>query len=222
MGPRAPGDPPTERTRVRRLPERGVYDREGVYEILDAGFLCHVGFDPGHGPVVLPTLYGRSGDTLSIHGSPAAGMLRSMRKSIPACVTVTHVDGIVLARSLFHHSMNYRSVVVFGVPEEVTDVTEKLSALEVISENIVPGRWAEARKPNTSEFTQTIVLKFPLDEASAKVRTGPPGDDEDDYALDVWAGVLPLRQIAGQPEADPRLAPDTPVPLYLSQMVEPG
>ena len=130
----------TERTRVRRVPERGIYDQKVIFEILDAGYMCHVGFNADHGPVVLPTLYGRSGSTPYVHGSPAAGMLRSMRKDIQACVTVTHVDGIVLARSLFHHSMNYRSVVVFGVAEEITDVVEKMSALEVISENIVPGR----------------------------------------------------------------------------------
>jgi hypothetical protein len=147
-------------------------------------------------------------------------MLRAMRTDIPACVTVMHVEGIVLARSLFHHSMNYRSVVVFGVAEEVIDVVEKMSALEVISENVVPGRWDEARKPNTSEFTQTMVLKFSLDEASAKIRTGPPGDDEEDYALDVWAGVLPLRQVAGKLEPDPRLNDGISVPGYLNDLAE--
>jgi len=149
-------------------------------------------------------------------------MLRAMRKDIQACVTVTHVDGIVLARSLFHHSMNYRSVVVFGVAEEVTDVVEKMSALEVISENIVPGRWDDARKPNTSEFTQTIVLKMSLDEASAKVRTGPPGDEEEDYAMDVWAGVLPLRQVSGELVADPRLSAGISIPDYLRDMESSG
>ena len=212
------GEARTERTRIRRVPERGIYDRNAIYEILDAGYMCHVGFNADHGPVVLPTLYGRDGNTLYIHGSPAAGMMRAMRGDIQACVSVTHVDGIVLARSLFHHSMNYRSVVVFGIPEEVTDVTEKMSALKVVSENIVPGRWDDARKPNTSEFTQTIVLKFSLDEASAKVRTGPPGDDEEDYELDVWAGVLPLTQVAGELEADPRLRDGISVPGYLSDM----
>jgi len=149
-------------------------------------------------------------------------MLRAMRGDIPACVSVTHVDGIVLARSLFHHSMNYRSVVVFGVPEEVTDVVEKMYALEVITENIVPGRWDDARKPNTSEFTQTMVLKFSLDEASAKARTGPPGDDEEDYAMDVWAGVLPVRQVTGELEADPRLRTGIQVPDYLGQTARPS
>ncbi len=220
--PPGPGDPTTERTRVHRAPERGIYDQGAVYDILDAGYMCHVGFNAHHGPVVLPTLYGRSGDTLYIHGSPAAGMLRAMRGDIPACVSVTHVDGIVLARSLFHHSMNYRSVVVFGVPEEVTDVVEKMYALEVITENIVPGRWDDARKPNTSEFTQTMVLKFSLDEASAKARTGPPGDDEEDYAMDVWAGVLPVRQVTGELEADPRLRTGIQVPDYLGQTARPS
>lgn len=214
----ASGDARTERTRVRRVPDRGKYDQDVIHEILDAGYMCHVGFNVDHGPVVLPTLYGRDGDTLYIHGSPAAGMMRAMRSDIPACVTVTHVDGIVLARSLFHHSMNYRSVVVFGIPEEVTDVTEKMSALEVVTENIVPGRWDDARKPNTSEFTQTIVLKFSLDEASAKVRTGPPGDDEEDYDMDVWAGVLPVTEITGALEADPRLRDGISVPGYLNDM----
>jgi len=208
----------TERTRVRRIPERGIYDQKVVFEILDAGYMCHVGFTADHGPVALPTLYGRSGSTLYIYGPPAAGMLRAMRTDIQACVTVTHVDGIVLARSLFHHSMNYRSVVVFGVAKEVTDVVEKMSALEVISENIVPGRWNDARKPNTSEFTQTIVLKMSLDEASAKVRTGPPGDDEEDYTMNVWVGVLPLRQVSGELIADPRLSAGISIPDYLHEM----
>ncbi|MBT3943150.1 MAG: pyridoxamine 5'-phosphate oxidase family protein [Chloroflexi bacterium] len=212
------GEAKTDRIKVRRIPERGIYDQNVINEILDAGYMCHVGFNVDHGPMVLPTLYGRDGNTLYIHGSPAAGMMRAMRGEIPACVTVMHVDGIVLARSLFHHSMNYRSVVVFGVPEEVVDVSEKMRALEVVTENVVPGRWDDARKPNTSEFTQTIVLKFSLDEASAKVRTGPPGDDEEDYAMDVWAGVLPVTQVTGALEADPRLSDGITIPGYLSDM----
>ena len=212
------GEAKTDRIKVRRIPQRGIYDQNVINEILDAGYMCHVGFNVDHGPMVLPTLYGRDGNTLYIHGSPAAGMMRAMRGEIPACVTVMYVDGIVLARSLFHHSMNYRSVVVFGVPEEVVDVSEKMRALEVVTENVVPGRWDDARKPNTSEFTQTIVLKFSLDEASAKVRTGPPGDDEEDYAMDVWAGVLPVTQVTGALEADPRLSDGITIPGYLSDM----
>ncbi len=198
-----------ERARVRRLPERGVYDSETVYSILDENILCHVGINVDHGPVVLPTLFGRDGDMIYLHGSVGAHMLREMRGGIPVSVAVTSVNGIVAARSHFNHSINYRSVVVFGNATEITDVQEKLHALEVLTNHVLPGRWEEARQPNNSEFTQTIVLKLSLEEASAKVRVGPPHDDSEDLSLDVWAGVIPLSVVAGEPVDDPDLTSGT-------------
>lgn len=195
----------TDRTKVRRLPERGVYDRDTIYGIIDSGFLCHVAFNAEHGPVVLPTLYGRDGDTLYLHGSSGAHMLRSMRQGIPVSVAITNVDGVVVARSHFHNSINYRSVVVFGTATEVTDVEEKMLGLKVVTNHILPGRWEEGRKPSTSEFTQTMVLKLPLDEASAKARTGGPKDDPEDMSAPVWAGVLPVGLRAGEPVPDEAL-----------------
>jgi nitroimidazol reductase NimA-like FMN-containing flavoprotein (pyridoxamine 5'-phosphate oxidase superfamily) len=198
---------PTERTRLKRLPARGSFEREAVYRILDEGFVCHVGFVAEGEPVVIPTGYGRAGDTLYIHGSAASRMLRTLAEGAPVCVTVTLLDGLVLARSAFHHSMNYRSVVVFGEASVVSDAEEKTEALRAITEHIVPGRWDEVREPDESEIKKTLVLKLPLAEASAKVRTGPPIDDEPDYELPVWAGVLPVRMAAGAPVPDPRLTP---------------
>src|SRR6266853_3844831 len=195
----------TKRTQVRRLPKRGVYDREQVYRILDEGIVCHVGFvSEGH-PVVIPTGYGRGEDTLYVHGSAASRMLRDVGKGIDMCVTVTLVDGLVLARSAFHHSMNYRSVVVFGTATVIQYPAEKNEALRVITEHLVPGRWQQARQPTAKELEATMVLAVPLEEVSAKVRTGPPLDDEEDYGLPMWAGVLPLQLIPGEPIADPRL-----------------
>jgi uncharacterized protein len=196
---------PTARTRIKRLPQRGSYERETVYKILDEGLVCHVGFVVEGSPVVIPTGYGRAGDALYLHGSAASRMLRTLAGGIPVCVTVTLLDGIVLARSAFHHSMNYRSVVVFGTASVIEDEAEKIEALRAITEHIVPGRWAEVRLPDDAELRKTLVLRLPLDEASAKVRTGPPIDDEPDYALPVWAGELPLRLTACEPVADPRL-----------------
>lgn len=198
----------SERTRVRRLPERGAYDAETIHGILDDNIICHVGFNADHGPVVLPTLFGRDGDAIYIHGSAGAHMLRDMRDGVPVSVCVTSVDGIVAARSLFHHSINYRSVVIFGVATEVTDVQEKLHGMEVLTNHILPGRWDEARRPNNSEFTQTMVLKLGLDEASAKVRVGPPHDEPEDLAMDIWAGVIPMSVQAGTPEESPDLEAD--------------
>jgi len=195
----------TKRTQVRRLPKRGVYDREQVYRILDEGIVCHVGFvSEGH-PVVIATGYGRGEDALYVHGSAASRMLRDVGKGIDMCVTVTLVDGLVLARSAFHHSMNYRSVVVFGTATVIQDPAEKNEALRVITEHLVPGRWQQARQPTAKELEATMVLAVPLEEVSAKVRTGPPLDDEEDYGLPMWAGVLPLQLIPGEPIADPRL-----------------
>ena len=204
----------TERNAVRRLPKRASYERETVYQILDEGFVCHVGFVVGGQPFVIPTGYARAGDVLYIHGARASRMLRELARGAEVCVTVTLLDGLVLARSAFHHSMNYRSVVVFGRAALVEDEAEKSEALRALTEHIVPGRWPDVRWPNEAELKATSVLRLPLEEASAKVRTGPPVDDEEDYALDVWAGVVPLRTEAGTPEPDPRLAPGVEPPAY--------
>ena len=206
--------PQTDRTKLKRLPKRGHFDRETVYAILDEGFICHVGFVLDGQPFVIPTGYARADDTLYIHGSQASRMLRSLASGIDACVTVTIVDGLVLARSAFHHSMNYRSVLVFGRATIVDDPEEKYAALTALSEHIVRGRWADVREPNEQELKLTTVLSLALDEASAKIRTGPPLDDEEDYALPIWAGVVPLKLVAGDPINDPRLPGDIPVPYY--------
>jgi uncharacterized protein len=192
----------TPRTTVRRLAARAVYDREAIYAILDAAYICHLGFVVDGQPFVIPTIHARLGDTLYFHGSAASRMLRSLRGGIDACVTVTLLDGLVLARSAFHHSMNYRSVVVLGKGREVADREEKLRALDAIVEHVVLGRTALVRPPNESEIRQTLVIALPLSEASAKVRTGPPVDEEEDYALDVWAGVIPIRLEKGEPVRD--------------------
>jgi uncharacterized protein len=211
---------PTDRTRVNRLPKRGDYSQESIYGILDAAFICHAGFVVDGQPYVIPTGYGRSGDTLYLHGSVASRMLRTLAGGVDVCVTVTVLDGIVLARSAFHHSMNYRSVVVLGKAVPVEGETEKTAALWAISEHIVPGRWNDVRKPTAQELKATAVLALPVSEASAKVRTGPPLDDEADYVLDVWAGVLPLSIQAGEPVADPRIVPGVKVPDYLKTRPE--
>jgi len=202
------------RTRVVREAERGVYDRATVYEILDAGFLCHVGFVVDGQPFVIPTSYGRAGDQLYIHGSAASRMLRQLDQGVPLCLTVTLVDGLVLARSVFNHSMNYRSVVVLGTAVAVTDPEEKLGALRRLAEHILPGRWAESRPPNAKELKATLVMRLPIAEFSAKVRQGPPVDDAEDYTFPVWAGVIPLGMVAGKPIPDSRLDPAYPVPSY--------
>lgn len=196
---------PSRRTQVGRLPQRGDYSKATIHSILDAAFLCHVGFVVDGQPFVIPTGFGRKGDTLYIHGSAASRMLRNLEKGVPVCVTVTLLDGIVLARAAFHHSMNYRSVVMLGTATLVEDADAKNEALRIISDQIIPGRWNEARLPTAQELKATTVLAMPIDEASAKVRTGPPKDDEEDYGLDIWAGVLPLSVQPGVPVPDPRL-----------------
>jgi len=206
---------PTERTQVKRLPKRGHYDRETVYAILDAGFVCHVGFNAEGQPYVIPTNYGRAGDTLYLHGSAASRMLRTLSGGVPVCVTVTHVDGLVLARSAFHHSVNYRSVVVLGTARLVEEPAEKMEALRIFTEHVLKGRWNDVRQPTEQELKGTMVLALPLEEVSAKVRTGGPVDDEADYALPVWAGVLPLETLPQPPQPDARLKADTPLPAYL-------
>lgn len=202
---------PTERSQVRRLPKRAAYDKEQVYSILDAGYVCHVGFVAGGQPYVIPTGYARAGDRLYIHGSPASRMLRALEEGAEVSLSVTLLDGFVLARSAFHHSMNYRSVVVFAKARLVTDPAEKLEALRAFTEHVLPGRWAEVRQPSERELNATSVLVLPLDEASAKVRTGPPIDDEADYSLPVWAGVVPVRMELGEPVADGRVLPGVDV-----------
>jgi nitroimidazol reductase NimA-like FMN-containing flavoprotein (pyridoxamine 5'-phosphate oxidase superfamily) len=213
--------PQTDRTKLKRLPKRGHFDRETVYSILDEGFICHVGFTVDGQPFVIPTGYARAGDKLYIHGSQASRMLRSLAGEIDACVTVTIVDGLVLARSAFHHSMNYRSVLILGRASLVDDPVEKYDALLALSEHIVRGRWADVREPTEQEMVQTTVLKLPIEEASAKIRTGPPLDDEEDYALPIWAGVVPLKLVAGEPVKDPRLTADVPVPEYAAHYKRP-
>jgi len=206
---------PSARTRVVREAHRGVYDRETVHRILDEGFLCHVAFAVDGQPFVIPTSYGRHGDSLYIHGSAASRMLRHTQKDgVPVCITVTLLDGLVLARSIFNHSMNYRSVVVLGKATLVDDPQEKLAALRILSEHILPGRWDDSRQPNPSELKQTSVLRVPIEEFSAKVRQGPAIDDEEDYSFPTWAGVIPLETVAGAPIDDERLLPGKEPPEY--------
>jgi len=205
---------PSARTRLVREAERAVYDREVVYRILDEGFLCHVGFAVDGQPFVIPTSYGRKDASLYIHGSAASRMLRQMKESVPVCITVTLLDGLVLARSIFNHSMNYRSVVVLGKAILVDDPAEKLAALRLLSEHILPGRWEESRLPNERELKATSVLRVPIEEFSAKVRVGPVVDDEEDYSFPTWAGVVPLEMVAGTPVDDARLLPGRVVPAY--------
>ncbi len=209
---------PTTRTRVVREPHRGVYDRETVNQILDEAFLCHVGFAVDGQPFVIPTSYGRKENSLYIHGSAASRMLRQMKDGVPVCVTVTLLDGLVLARSVFNHSMNYRSVVILGKATLVDNPEEKLEALRVLSEHIIRGRWDDARQPNEKELKATSVLRVPIEEFSAKVRTGPAIDDEEDYSFPTWAGVIPLAIKAGQPIDDERLSPRQTFPEYLRRV----
>ncbi|HEX9985369.1 MAG TPA: pyridoxamine 5'-phosphate oxidase family protein [Thermoanaerobaculia bacterium] len=206
----------TERTTVKRLAKRGNYERETVHAILDEALICHVGFVIDGQPVVIPTIHWRDGDRLYLHGSAANRMLRTLRDSgVDACVTVTLLDALILARSAFHHSMNYRSVVIMGKAVAVTDREEKLHALDRLVEHVVPGRAPFVRPANDAELKQTLVLAIPIDEASAKVRTGGALDEDEDYALDVWAGVVPMRLVAGAPEPDEKMPPGVPVPEYL-------
>ena len=206
---------PTTRTRVVRESDRAVYDREPVYRILDEGFLCHVGFAVDGQPFVIPTSYGRKEASLYIHGSAASRMLRQMKEGVAVCITVTLLDGLVLARSVFNHSMNYRSVVILGTATLVDDPEEKLAALRILSEHILPGRWDDSRQPNERELKATSVLRVPIEEFSAKVRQGPPLDDEPDYSFPTWTGVVPLEVKVGVPIDDERLLPGKEVPEYV-------
>jgi nitroimidazol reductase NimA-like FMN-containing flavoprotein (pyridoxamine 5'-phosphate oxidase superfamily) len=211
------GKPATPRTTVRRLADRGRYGRDEIRAILDEGFVAHVGFVADGQPYVIPMGYGRDGDWLYLHGSPASRMLRALAGGAPVCVTVTLVDGLVVARSAFHSSMNYRSVVVLGVPERIEELAEKRRALDRLVEHLIPGRTAEARPMTDAELKGTLVVRLSLEEASAKVRTGPPKDDEEDYALQVWAGVLPLVTAPDAPVPDPRLAAGIAVPASVTR-----
>ncbi len=204
---------PTSRTRVVREPQRAVYDRATINQILDEGLVCHIGFAVDGQPYVIPTSYGRDGDVLYVHGSAASRMLRNLSQGAPVCVTVTLLDGLVLARSVFNHSMNYRSVVILGTATLVEDPAEKIAALRALSEHILPERWDDARQPNEKELKATSVLRIPIAEFSAKVRVGPPVDDEEDYSFPTWAGVIPLTMTASAPIADERCQRE--VPVYL-------
>lgn len=206
---------PTERTKVKRLAKRGAYDRETIYPILDEAFLCHVGFAVDGQPYVIPTGYARVDDTLYIHGSAASRMLRTLAEGVRVCVTITLIDGLVLARSAFHHSMNYRSVVVLGTARLIVDPEEKWKALHAFTDHVVHGRWNDVRQPTEQEMKATTVLSLPLEEVSAKIRTGPPIDEDEDYLLPVWAGVLPLRLTPSEAITDARALPDVQPPNYV-------
>lgn len=204
--------PKTARNQLKRIPKRGHYDQQTIFEILDAGFLCHVGFCMDNQPFVIPTAYGRLEDTIYIHGATTSRMMQLLQqKGLPVCLTVTHLDGIVVARSTFHSSMNYRSAVLFG-QAQLVEGEEKEQALEIITEHILKGRWAEARQPHPNEMKATTVLKVKIEEASAKIRTGGPGDDKEDYDLPIWAGVLPIQQVIGAPIPDELLSDGIDLP----------
>ena len=207
--------PLTDRNRVKRLPERGRYDKETIYPIIDEALICHVAFVQDDQPFIIPTLHARQGDNLLLHGATTSRMLKHVEVGGEVCVGFTLVDGIVLARSIFHHSVNYRSVVLFGRGQLITDADAKMSALEAFSERIMPGRWYDARLPNPQEFKATSVACIPIELASAKVRVGPPKDDEEDLSLPVWAGVLPIRQVFGDPVAVPGLRDGIAIPSYM-------
>lgn len=207
----------TDKTKIRRLPKRGNYDRDVINGILDEAFICHVGFVVDGQPYVIPTGFARIDDVLYIHGSAASRMLRAVAEGVDACVTVTLIDGLVLARSAFHHSMNYRSVVILGKAQIVDDPLEKDKALEAFTEHIIPGRWADVRWPTELELKATTVLKMPIEEASAKIRTGGPIDDEEDYDIDVWAGVVPVSLTPDEAVPDERIKPDIQLPGYIAE-----
>lgn len=209
--------PKTERNQVRRIPKRGKYDSETINKILDEGFVCHVGFNVGEQPFVIPTLYARIDDSIIIHGSHISRMLKNLSEGLQVCITVTHVDEIVLARSAFHHSMNYRSVVIFGTGKLIEEKEEKLKALKAVSDNILKHRWEDCREPTDKELNVTSVIKIKIEEASAKIREGDPIDDKKDYETDYWAGVLPIEMSFGKPIADSKLDKDIKLPDYLKK-----
>jgi nitroimidazol reductase NimA-like FMN-containing flavoprotein (pyridoxamine 5'-phosphate oxidase superfamily) len=207
--------PKTARNKVKRLPERGHYDADTIYPIVDAALICHVGFALDGQPYVIPTLHARRGDSILLHGAKGSRLLRHIQAGGEVCITVTLLDGIVLARSVFHHSVNYRSAILFGRGVVIDDDAERLQAMEAFTERLIPGRWGDARPPNAIELKQTTIVAVPIESASAKIRTGPPRDEEDDLDLPVWAGVLPLQHSAGAPIADPLLKPGAELPEYI-------
>lgn len=207
-------DPPSARATIKRRPQRAAYDRTTIHEILDRGLICHVGFSEGGQTFVLPTIHVRIGENVYLHGSPASRLLQALATGKEACLAVTLIDGLVLARSAMHHSMNYRSVVLFGTASEVHDESQKRTVLHALTEHLIPGRWADVRLPSDHELRQTMVLAIPIREASAKIRCGPPLDDEADYDLPIWAGVLPLRCAASEPIPDGRLNAAIKCPSY--------
>lgn len=212
---------PSERTRVRRHPERGVYDRETIHAILDEALFCHVAYIVDGRPYVVPTIHARIGNTLYLHGSQASRTLRALKTGVEICIEATLLDGLVLARSTPKHSMNYRSVILYGATREVVDPAEKSQAQIALVEHVIPGRVEDARPPTDKEMRETLILAVPIDEVSAKVRSGPPLDPEEDLAIPTWAGVLPIRLVAGDPEPDPRLPKDTPIPGYVGNFRRP-
>ncbi len=205
--------------RLRRIPERGIYDKETIYQIIDDALICHVGLVQDGRPFVIPTLHARRDDEILLHGATTSRLIRHAQAGNQLCLTFTHVDGIVLARSVFHHSINYRSVVLFGQGQLVQGDQANMDALEQFTERLLPGRWDDARSPNAKELKATSIVAISIESASAKVRSGEPGDDEEDYALPHWAGVLPVRQEVGSPEPDGRLADDTPLPDYIADYI---
>ena len=207
----------TEKNRIKRLPKRGHYDRETIYSILDEALICHVGFADHGQPYVIPTNFARVDDTIILHGAKASRLLKHIEEGNPVCIEATVVDGLVLARSVFHHSMNYRSVVLFGTGRLLLGDDEKLGALEAVTEHLVPGRWQDARQPNRKELNATSVVEIKIDAASAKVRLGPPVDEDEDYTLPVWAGVLPLQEVSSTPIHDELQSADIRVPEYVAQ-----
>jgi hypothetical protein len=211
---------PTNKTKVKRAPKRGYYDTKTIYKILDNDFICQIGFVYDGYPVVIPTIYGRKDDNLYFHGASVSRLLVTLEKGVPISLNVTQTDGIVLARSAFHHSLNYHSVTIFGEAELVIDENERLDALKVVSDQIIPLRWEEARLPNKIELKATKVLKLRIAEASAKIRTGPPKDEKEDYDLDIWAGIIPLKTIYGNPVPDPDLKSGIPIPNSAQALIK--
>jgi nitroimidazol reductase NimA-like FMN-containing flavoprotein (pyridoxamine 5'-phosphate oxidase superfamily) len=209
----------TPRNKVKRLAERGNYDKDTIYPIVDEAFICHVGFVQDGQPFVIPTIHARHEDTIFFHGAKASRLLKHIEAGNPLCVTITLLDGLVMARSVFHHSMNYRAAVLYGCGQVIKDQAEKLAALHIISEAVMPGRWDDARQPTRKELNATTVVAMPIESASAKTRSGPPGDDDEDYALPVWAGIVPIRQLIETPVNDPLLNKDIGLPDYIARFV---
>lgn len=209
----------TDKNKIKRLPKRGDYDKKAVYEIVDASLIGHVGIVQDGAPIVIPTLIARDEDTLLLHGAATSRLMNESGSGIEVCVSVTHVDGLVLARSVFHHSVNYRSAVLFGTGHMVTDPDEKMKALEAFTEKLIPGRWDDSRLPYDNELKATAVVALPIDLASAKIRVGDPGDDEEDINLPYWSGVLPMQTVFGEPIDAPNLPDGIPVPDYVNRLI---